>query len=835
MRNLSWLTRMPFILILVGPFVLLSPVLLSGRALFWGTPLLQFVPWWNFASETLRSGHLPLWNPLVGMGAPLLANYQSALFYPPHWLYFGLAALGGAPALAWGQALLVALHLAWAGTGMALLARRLGMGVLAQTISGLGFGLSGYLVARAGFLSINSAVAWTPWILLFTTPLFKGQRIGDRGAGDNASRTDSPIPLSSIPFFKDGAFFGLVICLAMQLLAGHAQLAWYTLLLVGAWSGYWGWETACGDNRLSKENWKIYLSGGARSVFQAWIRLGLALLLALGLSAIQLLPTAEYLLQSQRVAQVNFDLAMTYSFWPWRILGLLAPGLFGSPVQGDYWGYGNFWEDSIYLGVLPLLLAFSALLQRRSGIGNPGAVQAGCCQAGSYASLTRFLLGISVVSSVLALGKNTPVFPWLYHHVPSFDMFQAPARYLLWLQFALPLLAGIGAECWRRPEKSRLYWTRLGTAGAFAVSLGAGLAWILMGEVSPSFIRATALAGMWGLGAGLLSLLAPPIGAAVGFSRNTIWVWGVTLFVSADLLVAGWGLNPGQELDLYRRPSPLAETARSPQGVQDGRRFYLPAADEEQLKFERFLRFDTFDPGEDWTNLRATMLPNIHMLDNLPSANNFDPLVPGRYARWMEFLSKAGPPVQARWLELMAVGSVISVDEAQAYGVRIDPSGAAGNRWRWVSCGHIAQDGEHAWQIFVAGDLDLKSEVVLEDVETAACQPGRGGQVELISETPNRLSLQLKTEDPFGWLVLSDVWYPGWQARVDGQPVPVLRANYLFRAVPVSKAGQHRVVFEYHPFSFWLGAAISFLAWSGFVWLVVNWRIGRRVDFVSHL
>jgi hypothetical protein len=74
------------------------------------------------------------------MGSPLVANCQSAIYYPPNWLNFLLAAIGGTPALAWGQALLVAAHLAWASIGMALLVRRLNLGPLAQAIGGLALG-----------------------------------------------------------------------------------------------------------------------------------------------------------------------------------------------------------------------------------------------------------------------------------------------------------------------------------------------------------------------------------------------------------------------------------------------------------------------------------------------------------------------------------------------------------------------------------------------------------------------------------------------------------------------------------------------------------------------
>src|SRR5687767_6587681 len=62
--------------------------LLLGEVLFWGLPSLQFYPWREFAMSEFAQGRFPLWNPYNGAGAPLLANYQSALLYPPHVLYW---------------------------------------------------------------------------------------------------------------------------------------------------------------------------------------------------------------------------------------------------------------------------------------------------------------------------------------------------------------------------------------------------------------------------------------------------------------------------------------------------------------------------------------------------------------------------------------------------------------------------------------------------------------------------------------------------------------------------------------------------------------------------
>ena len=816
-----WLVlfQLPYLPLWLAPFVLMAPVWLAGKAMFWGTPSLQFVPWWYWAWETLRSGHLPLWNPQIGMGAPLLANYQVGLFYPPNWFYFLLAALGGLPAMAWGQAILVALHLGWAGIGMAQLLRRLNMSRMAQTVSGLAFGLSTYLVARAAFLSVMSAVAWLPWILIYSRELaHPGLRL------------------------RAGLF--LVLCTALQLLAGHAQTAWYTLLLAVIWTAVWGWLFA-GQNREGSapaSRWR-QLSGSLVSL----LRLGVFSLWAVALSAVQLLPTAEYLLQSQRAAAVSYQTAMTYSTWPWRLLGLLAPDLFGSPAQGNYWGYASYWEDALYIGLLPVLLAFGVLLvalvrRKKSDHPNPFWLR----------PLSVSLALVVLVSILLALGQNTPLFPWLYHNVPTFSMFQAPARFLIWSVFALALLAGLGAHRWRRPTGRRLYWTRLGTAGALAVALGSGLVWLLFQSVKLTFLRATALAGLWGVLAGILSLTAPVGGPSEGGRTVTLWPWAVSLIISADLIVAGWGLNPGVSLDFYSRPSANAGMVRQLAG---GGRLYLPDGDEYVLKFNRFFDLSTFYATTNWGELRAALLPNIFLLDGLSSANNFDPLLPARYANWMQALSNLppvghlrdmadgglpgesnlvavppglSPAVFERMLNLMGVRVVERVDHRSPGDVRFDVVKGSpdtgtqliqGSRLQWASCVLPAEDASQAWSLVTAAGTDLSGKVILEDVKQPAqdgCQPESRASFTVAEATPNQVQISVRANE-VGWLVLSDVWYPGWQATVDGAAVPIMKADYLFRAVAVP-AGVHQVRFSYRPLSFYLGAIISLIAGLGLLW-----------------
>lgn len=755
----------PLTLVWLSPFVLLAPVLSTGKALYWGTPLLQFVPWWTQAWHTLQMGQLPLWNPLVGMGAPLLANYQTALLYPPTWLYLWLATLGGAPAIAIGTGWLVALHLAWAGWGMSRLVKALGWPLASQVVSGLAFGLSGYLVSRSHFLSINAAVAWLPLIMLAAYQLAKKPK--DRRA------------LLRLTFF---------IC--MQLLAGHAQTTWYTLLLAGIWLLFWAWQQS-GSAGLWPAAWRFLLAGG-------WAGL---------LSAAQLLPTAEYLMQSQRATQFSGGHALTYSFWPWRLLTLLSPNLYGSPAHGDYWGYGAYWEDAIYIGLLGIGLALLAIAKRR--------------KPDTDRRLVSFLLVIMAISLLLGLGDNTPVFPWLYRHVPTFGMFQGPARWLLWAEFALALLAGLGLQAWKRPQGRALYWSRLATMGAFAISLGAGLAWWLqsigalqLAEIKPTFIPAFTLLGLWGLGIGALNLQAPENGMQPAVTR---WQWALCLWLAADLVVAGWGLNPGIESREYREMAGINATT-----LIDKPRYHLSLSDEQKLKFERFFSFETFEITEGVSAVRDNLLPNTNILDDVSMTSNFDPILPARYLQWMEVMEQQSPQITSQMLARMAVDMVMTVSDTPPYSVQYQWTTEDYGRLRWAGCALAAADEEAALQAILSGELDRET-VVLETDDPISCSLDSSA-VFLFLSSPNNVSVSVSANED-GYLVLADSWYPGWQATIDGQRTEILQADYLFRAVFVPQ-GSHVVKFNYQPLSFYGGLALSALGWLLMAWLL--WRMSRR-------
>jgi hypothetical protein len=760
-------------LITLFPFVLFIPGLIQGKVLFWGTPALQFVPWRDYAWENIREGFIPLWNSLSGMGAPFLANYQLAIFYPPGWLLFLFSELGGAPWLAWGFTLFVALHLSWSGIGIGLLLKRLGIGSFGQAVSGIAFSLCGYLVSRSGFFSIIWTASWLPWILLLSDFL------------TNAA---------SLRHTNRKGFVFLVLALAFQFLAGHAQTSWYSVMLAGGWVITRGW-----------------LKGGSGNAFKSLVLLTLAGLAAVILSAVQLFPTIELLAQSQRSTAVDFEQAMTYSFWPWRFLTVLMPDLFGNPGLGDYWGYASYWEDAIYIGIIPLITGFSTLFflwsskRKLTQIRNVGL----------------FFWIVIIVGCLLALGKNTPIFPFLYQYMPSFSLFQAPARFMIWAVLALSVLAGIGADSWSPAKGKRLYWTRLGTAGAFSITLGAYLALALLPNVHATFIRAAALTGLWALGAGILALTIPE--DAHG-TKRPVWCLVVLAWIGMDLLVSSWNLNPVVDMNFYATENKMPAASR---GTFTDPRIYISKSDEYDLKFKRFFRFGSYLPEEDWGNLRSALLPNIQILERISSANNFDPLVPERISRWMDYMDSVPEADRITWLKFMHVGgweTVNSNDLGDVKVISIQPDPFI----EFKSCVSYVQNENQSFERLISQQQSSENSnrsVIIEkdNPSNEEICPIPTSSIEIVKQNPAKIIFRVTSESD-GWVTIKESWYPGWVGRIDGTQVEVLHADYLFQAVQVN-SGEHLVELDYRPGWFFAGLWISLGGWLLLLGIIVYSKV----------
>ncbi|HWQ03857.1 MAG TPA: YfhO family protein [Longilinea sp.] len=734
---------------------------------------MQFIPWRFLAWEQITSGIWPFWNPLNGMGAPLLANYQLALYYPPGWLLYILQTIGGAPWMAWGFTLLLAAHLSWAGYGTAKLVKQFGLNELAQVVAGLAFSMSGFLVARAGFISIIWSAAWLPWLVLCVES-FSRETVQSR---------------------KLGLMGWLALCSGMQLLSGHAQITWYSFILLGFWALVAGWN---------RRGWRSAVTTIVVSI--AGILLGACL------AAVQLIPTFELLQQSQRASSVNFELAMVYSFWPWRILTLIAPNFFGNPAFGDYWGYASFWEDAIYIGLLPSIMAFSTLefLKRRNLEISIGEQQ--------NQNRIYLLWGLSIIGTLFALGKNTPIFPFFYRSIPTFDMFQAPARYMLWLVFSLSLLSGFGIQSLARPVGKAIPRFRKAIFALFTGIAATAAAYFILPGVEPSFVYSLIIAAVFSILILMLLLNKPADSTTKNQDR---WNWLVAMLVGSDLLWAGWGQNPSAPMQFYKvNINNVGQTQDASQG-----RIYIDARSEYILKFSRFLRFKDYREKESWDELRLAQLPNINILTGLSSANNFEPLQPARYYNWMQYLTTLPQEKRTPWLRMMDVNQVEVVTDAFETTYRYQTL-IGGERFAFYPCSQFALDSNDAWNKTKNAINNGLSLAVIEkgEVLEGNCDLQSVNKISILSENATRLVMDINVSQN-GWFMVTDTWYPGWMVAIDGSAAQeISRVNYLFRGFPL-QAGQHSIVIEYRPW--WISLSIM-ISIAGIFSIVLLLILGRK-------
>lgn len=253
-------------------------------------------------AEALAQGRLPLWNPYIFGGAPLFANIQAAVLYPPNLVTFFWP-----PFLAFVA--LIFFHLWLAGLGMYLFGRLgLGFGVPAALLAGLAYGLSGFLAQQLGHPNQTAASAWLPWVLLGTVGLVRGRPLW--------------LPLTAL-------------FLALQILAGHPQETYLTLAAAGFLA--------------------LYEAGRLRSrrAIIGLVGLGLAVALGFGLAAVQVLPSWELSRLSIRGGGgLSYREAVSFSLPPWELLRALLP------TYGD----NPFNEFIAYVGFVPLGLALAGIL-----------------------------------------------------------------------------------------------------------------------------------------------------------------------------------------------------------------------------------------------------------------------------------------------------------------------------------------------------------------------------------------------------------------------------------------------------------------------------------------
>jgi hypothetical protein len=735
-KNSSLAALLPFTILIITVLVLFYRVF--SESLIWALPALQFIPWQRFSAAQLSMGELPLWNPFNGAGSPLIANYQSAVFYLPNLI--ALIAVFREDSRWYGVS--GVLHLLWAGVGMWLFLGALRLPLLGRAIGTLAYALNGAMIARFFTPPMVNVAAWLPFLVFGVERLIRYGRLRD-------------VPL-------------MAAVTGMLLLAGHAQWAYYGLVLTGLYFV-----------------WRIDPFPLNRDTLQRVTRIGILFIvsisLAIGLAAIQLAPTAELQRASQRSGGVDEAFALNFSYELALLPTLFNANFYGSPGNGTYTIKGAYFETAVYIGFLPLILALITVghwLRFRRRLRTQNAADP---DLQISTRLIPFFALVTLVVILFALGKNSPVWVFLFRYVPTFNLFQAPTRWLILAAFSLSVLAALGTPFWKAypPAKIR---ERLWLAGSIGVT---GIGLVLMVGVGGALSNGVFVTGLLSaICAGLF--VAQPSTAKMRAWRG--WRVALLVFIAADLGVAYGGLHPTIPATFYQPRPPLPYRTY---------RFEKPLNDE---LFDQYLTFDDYSLiVRQAAAFRDENYPNLNLLDRGDSFNIFEPLRTAWIEKYTDLLNDHPAP-----------------NLYTAAGITTDPKNPAPKAWLVP----IAVGSGDAFKSIADPSWNPSQRVFLEG--NAPTFSGQAtGTVKRLVDQPTKVTFEVEVNgdrSTQGVLVIAETWYPGWQAKINGADTPIYRANGAFRAVIVS-GGVQQVEFTYDPPIIKVGMIVTGIA--GVAWLIL--------------
>lgn len=927
---------LPLALLLASTIALLYKIAVGNLIMAGLDVFTYFYPYKAYAAEAIRTGSLPLWNPYLFMGAPFLANIQSAVLYPLHLPLYWLPV---PKMVSWSAVL----HLFLAGAFTYLLARRaLGYTSWGAMTAGLTLSLGGFLGAQVEHINQLNVLIWLPLLLFLFHQSY-------------ASRRTIYIVLTSL-------------VIGLQFLAGHTQSSYINLVALGCYSVYLPLAERSGHGRP------------ARSTARSVALFVLVVFLGLALAACQLLPTYELSTLSVRSGGLPYRQAVSFSLRPGMVHRSLLPNLSDSV----------FSEYVAYVGILPLLLALLGLVSRwrrhHSLFFAVLALLGLLLSLGAYNPLYYLLYGFVPGFSLFRVPAR-----WLYLYAVGMSMLaglgfeelvfrsRSLARPARW-QVLLALLVVVAIACLVVLDPPSpvviVYWLAAISVGAallyfglrrqrgmpyLAIVVGLVIGELFLASRSQAYNRVTspqALSSMRTSAAHLLTdesiyrflsysdgkfdpgdlreiqenlaprlpeeaiydylvatkqkeVLAPnlpmlyrlqsldgydggvlPLASYVEWQRLLLpeeqistdgrlqgripempegwllnlcnvkyiltdktydaWVGGVYYDLSHRALL---GREAPQEMTIADLP-PFPATAL---GVisyligagdvpQDSIVAVITITDEEGHSHSFPLRAGV-DTAEGHWGASASQHGEARVVGHWrddPSGNDYHTLLEWGEALYpqeirVQFTAGAG---QFRLRGLTLVDQRTGTHRALVVS-------SEGN-YRLVHSGdvkiyenldvlprafvvHQRRFYEHEQQVLEAmleDSFQPGEEVLLVAEAQSPESPGEGSldEVRMVSYDPERVRIEATLGSP-GYLVLTDAYYPGWRAFVDGEPTEILRADYYFRALSLPE-GQHCVEFTYDPLSFRVGVALSigalFCLAGGLVWPQLrSWRTNR--------
>jgi O-antigen/teichoic acid export membrane protein len=855
---------------LVLPLLLFGAVSLGGRTMLPVDNLYQWAPWASAASEleaeiphngllsdlilenyawkrfinnSISEGVIPLWNPHIFAGTPFLATGQHSAYYPFSLLFIILPLT-----MAYGWFTISQLWLA--GTLAYILARVLGQRPAGAAVAGLVYQGCGFLlVSAAVFPMILAAAVWLPLLLAAVEKVIHHASLAGSGRW-------------ILPWASLGT-----VALGCQVLAGHIEITYYTLLVMAFFAAW----------RLVAAAWKQAGDQPGRWFVPSLLRpagwlLGMVAV-GLMLGAVQFVPFVEVGQANFREGSASLQEIRGWAFPVRRVVTLAVPDFFGNPADHNYrdlfngqivpfttnyygelnphgaytsnWGIKNYVEGGIYLGILPLLLA---------GLGIWSAVR----WFKERRSVTAFFSTLSLLSLSFIFG--TPLYALLYYGLPGINQLHSPFRWVFPLSMSVAVLAGSGMdylaanreELARRPGnvvRSLLTlrsatWSPTGVLAG--LSFWAGLLLLALLLLSRAFFaqieplvnrlflalaqapdafpdgRAFYSYEFWQLL--FLGLMLVASGVVLRLSvgdprRRPTWPWLAVIVIGLDLFVVGYGFRAAVKPELLDYQPELVEWLKQQPGLW---------------------RLTTFAPHGD-----KPLNANTPWHDDLQDVRGYDSVILKQYTDYMAAIQPQNElqfnriqPI-ASWeslnsplLDLLGVRYIITAETVelpklrevwQGEGLRVYENLAAVPRAYTIpfSATVVVDDALEGMR-----RQDPRQFVFVETADWPHPLPATTAAQELAPAEVTaygsiEVAVQAAVEEP-SWLILNDTYFQGWDVFVqpllpaDGETggesqAQLVRVNGNFRGVQL-EPGQWQVRFRYSPLSFKLGGLASFMA-----------------------
>lgn len=694
-----------------------------------------------------------LWTNHMFGGYPIAADVQSMTFYP----LAILARLLGR----WNLFIVVAYVLLSSFTYGYVYNQT--KSKLAGLSSGIIFGMSGFMMVHLGHPTVIHAAVWLPLLIWSLEEL-----------RNNSNK------------FHWVIIGGIAV--ALIILSGHPQISLYILGLAMFYCLIMGRSSSAGC-------WKYY----GISLFMLFIGIGLA--------AVQLIPTIELSSFGDR-QKISFEETNHFRLELKSIIIILLPFIFGSdsPFGGipNYFGPWNLAELTGYVGWLPVFMAILGFVSYKK-----------------KQAVVWFWMGAVIIAFLLALGSTTPL-AYLMYYVPIYNKFRCLSRHLLEFSFAISVLAGFGISAFQNQliEKKRIKKLLKTVSIIIAILLFVGLTGItIVQDLLIQYINSkgnqinSLLPWVFhAIGIPLLLFIVSAVFLTYFLSNAHTQRGKILLIMLIAIDLSSFGLFSWQ--DQAARLSDIDPPTTVKQ--------FKPLLDDSHQRIVSVR--GRLEPKE-------SIPVNQTRLWGISTVNGYSPLIMDRVSQFFEMIdlgeiSKQTMAPENQSLNLLSVRYAFTKEKSSYL--------SDAKRWTYIKSINdtkIYENNYHLPRVWLVPEVILlKPEEIIQTVKTSVLPDGRVFQPisQALVETPipfqgekwdaesKTTILRLLHEEIIiesqskssSFLVLSDTYYPGWEARVDGKITPIYQTNYISRGLVLSP-GNHRIEFKFKPQKVTYGIIIS--------------------------